>query len=419
MSLDWTKAFAPRALKLTASEIRELLKLINQPDIISFAGGIPDPALFPHAVLAETFHEILSNPETRGAALQYSVSEGYQPLREWLAQTYLPKVGIATHADNILITNGSQQGLEFLAKLFIGTGDRIIVTNPSYLGALQAFSLYEPTFVTVPVQGEGVDLAALETEMAKGAKFFYLTPDFGNPCGVTVPLDQRRAMLELAYRYGVPVIEDSAYDQLRYDGEPVPPLLALDNERVNQPRPLSEATAQGQVIYTGTFSKSIVPALRIGWVVAPQPVLQKLVLMKQASDLHTPTLNQMAMFKVADKIIFDHAAGIRSIYRDRRDAMLAAMKDFMPAGVTWTEPEGGMFVWVTLPEGLDAAELLAKAIPEIRVAFVPGAAFYPDRSGKNTIRLSFSVPPPERIREGIKRLGGLLTTAVEALKVKA
>ncbi len=419
MSLDWNQAFAPRALKLTASEIRELLKLINQPDIISFAGGIPDPALFPHAVLAETFHALLSDPETRDGALQYSVSEGYQPLRAWLAQTYLPKVGIATHADNILITNGSQQGLEFLAKLFIGTGDRIIVTNPSYLGALQAFSLYEPTFVTVPVQGEGVDLGALEAEMAKGAKFFYLTPDFGNPCGVTVPLEQRRAMLALAYQYGIPIIEDSAYDQLRYDGEPVPPLLALDSDRLNQPRPLTEATAQGQVIYTGTFSKSIVPALRIGWVVAPQPVLQKLVLMKQASDLHTPTLNQMAMFRVADKIIFDHAAGIREIYRARRDAMLTALRDFMPAGVTWTQPEGGMFVWMTLPEGLDAADLLARSIAEIRVAFVPGAAFYPDRSGKNTIRLSFSVPPPERIRDGIERLGGLLTQAVNALKLTA
>lgn len=419
MSIDWNTAFAPRALKLTASEIRELLKLINQPDIISFAGGIPDPALFPHAILAETFHEILSNPETRNAALQYSVSEGYQPLREWLAQTYLPKIGIATHADNILITNGSQQGLEFLAKLFIGTGDRIIVTNPSYLGALQAFSLYEPTFVTVPVQEDGVDLAGLEAEMAKGAKFFYLTPDFGNPCGATVSLAQRRAMLDLAYRYGIAIIEDSAYDQLRYDGEPVPPLLALDSDRLNQPRPLSEATAQGQVIYTGTFSKSIVPALRIGWIVAPQPVLQKLVLMKQASDLHTPTLNQMAMYKVAHRIIFDHAASIRSVYRERRDAMLTALTEFMPDGVTWTRPEGGMFVWVTLPEGLDAADLLAKSISTIRVAFVPGAAFYPDRSGKNTIRLSFSVPPPETVREGIRRLGGLITEAVAACKVGA
>lgn len=418
MGIDWTRTFAQRAVQLTASEIRELLKLLNQPDIISFAGGIPDPVLFPYERLAQAYQAILADPARRGEAMQYSISEGYPPLRDFIVK-YLARVGVATHRDNVMITNGSQQGLEFLAKLFINPGDRIVVTRPAYLGALQAFSLYEPQVVPVPLDDTGIDLAGIEREFKLGAKFVYLTPDFGNPSGVTLPLDQRLKMLEMSYQYGVPVIEDQAYDQLRYSGEAVPTFLALDGKRLNQQSPLSEATSAGNVIYTGTFSKSIAPALRIGWVVAPTPVLQKLVLMKQASDLHSATINQMVMCEVADEILEDHAARLRQVYGSRRDAMLAALDRHLPKGqgLHWTRPDGGMFVWITLPPGIDGADLLAKAIAEERIAFVPGSAFYADRSTRNTIRLSFSLPSPETIDEGISRLGRLLER--ELAKAKA
>jgi DNA-binding transcriptional MocR family regulator len=410
--MDWDQTFATRAKTLTASEIRELLKLINQPDIISFAGGIPDPALFPYDKMADAYARIFADPVKRAEALQYSISEGYVPLRRWLAE-HLAELGIATHADNILILNGSQQALEFLGKLFLSPGDRVIVTNPAYLGALQAFSLYEPTYVTVTLDDDGVDLKRLEEEFRKGAKFFYLTPDFGNPSGVTLTLEQRHAILDLAYRYNVPVVEDTAYEKLRYDGVSQPSLMALDTGKLNESAPLSAATGSGHVIYCGTFSKSIAPALRIGWVVAPSPVIQKLVLMKQASDLHSSTLNQMVMYEVAKDIIADHAEVLRGVYRARRDAMLAALEKYMPAGLHWTRPEGGMFVWMTLPEGLDGAELLAESIEKERVAFVPGSAFYPDRSVRNTIRFAFSLSTPEKIDIGIRRLAGLIAAKME------
>ncbi len=412
MSIDWTRQFAPRAIKLTASEIRELLKLLNQPDIISFAGGIPEPAMFPYDRIAKAFQDIMTDPKRRGEAMQYSISEGYRPLRQVIVE-YLARYQVATHADNVMITNGSQQGLEFLGKLFINPGDRVVVTRPAYLGALQAFSLFEPTYVTVPLTEDGIDLVALEAEFRQGAKFLYVTPDFGNPSGVTVPLDQRHKMLDLAYQYGIPIIEDQAYDQLRYSGEWVPSLLSLDCQRLNQSSPLAEPTAAGAVIYTGTFSKSIAPAFRIGWIAAPSPVIQKLVLIKQASDLHVPTINQMVMADVVPDIMQSHGDALRKTYGARRDAMLAALDRYMPPGLDWTRPDGGMFVWITLPNGLDGAAVLERAIHQERVAFVPGAAFYTDRSGRNTIRLSFSAVPPEKIEEGVKRLGRLLTGMVQ------
>lgn len=392
--LDWNRYYAGRASRISASEIRELLKLLDQPGIVSFAGGIPDPGLFPQAEIAAAFRRILDDPRTAAAALQYSVSEGHLPLRRWLVQ-HMAGLGVACGPEHILITNGSQQGLDFLAKLFVAPGERVLVARPTYLGALQAFNAYEADYATFP--GLGDDGAPPARD---GAKLAYLMPDFANPSGRTLGLGERQAALATATALDVPVIEDAAYEQLHYDAEPLPSLLALDSER--------DGIDGARVIYCGTFSKTVVPGLRIGWIVAPRPVIEKLVLIKQASDLHTSALNQMAMLEVASAIVPKHTDAIRAAYRTRRDAMLAALETHMPPGVTWSRPGGGMFLWLQLPAGWDGAELLAQSIAEARVAFVPGAAFYADRSSRNAIRLSFSLNPPAEIEDGIARLGRLL-----------
>ncbi len=397
--IDWTSHYAERAKRMTASEIRELLKLLDQPDIISFAGGIPDPGLFPTAEIADAFGRVLNDPARAKVALQYAVSEGYKPLREWIAG-YMTKLGAPCGPDNIVITNGSQQALDFLGKLFITSGEPMLVAWPTYLGALQAFSCYEPTYDVLP----GPDNNRTVDSYAKGAgapRLGYCMPEFQNPTGTSLTREERLQMLDAADALDLPLIEDTAYEKLRYDGERVPSLLALDIARKG-------GIENSRVIYSGTFSKSIVPALRIGWIVAAQPVIQKLVIVKQASDLHASTLNQIVMHEVASKIIEDHARTILPVYKARRDAMLAALAAHMPKGVQWTKPQGGMFVWVTLPEGMDGAALLARAIPEARVAFVPGAAFFADRGRSNYLRLSFSLSDETSIAEGIRRLGALI-----------
>ncbi len=397
--IDWPSHFAQRAQRMTASEIRELLKLLDQPDIISFAGGIPDPALFPQAEIAAAYERVLRDPARARIALQYAVSEGYKPLREWIAG-YMTRMGAPCGPDNVVITNGSQQGLDFLGKLFITQGERVLVAWPTYLGALQAFNCYEPAYDVLP----GPDSNRTADSYAKGEgapRLGYCMPEFQNPTGTSLSRDERIKLLEAADAMDLPLVEDSAYEKLRYDGERVPSLLALDIAR-------SGGIENSRVIYSGTFSKSIVPALRIGWIVAAQPVIQKLVIVKQASDLHVPTLNQIVMHEVASEIIEPHARTILPVYKARRDAMLAALAAHMPKGVQWTKPEGGMFVWVTLPEGMDGAALLARAIAEARVAFVPGAAFFADRGRSNYLRLSFSLSDEASIDEGIRRLGALI-----------
>jgi DNA-binding transcriptional MocR family regulator len=402
--IDWDTRFAKRAARMTASEIRELLKLLDQPDIISFAGGIPEPSLFPQAEIAESYQRILSDPSRSVASLQYSVSEGYPPLREWLAE-YMASLGVSCGPDNIIITNGSQQALDFLGKLFIDPGDRVLVAKPTYLGALQAFNTYEPAYVHFPdaspdSAGEGVDLSK------PVPKFGYVMPDFQNPTGVSLDLAERNAILDLAYKLDMPLVEDAAYEKLRYDGEPLPPLMALEAERAG-------GIDQGRVIYCGTFSKTVVPALRLGWMVAPATIIRKLVLIKQASDLHCSTLNQMVMHEVASRTMRTNMGNICATYKGRRDAMLAALARYMPAAVTWTRPQGGMFIWVTMPEWLDGATVLRRAIEDARVAFVPGAAFCADGSGRNTFRLSFSLTDVGNIDRGIERLGTLLHGMLE------
>jgi DNA-binding transcriptional MocR family regulator len=390
--------FATRAERMKASEIRELLKLLDQPDVISFAGGIPDPALFPAEAFGAALTAALSG-DSRGAALQYSVSEGYRPLREWLVSR-MASLGVACTAENIMITSGSQQALDYLGKLFLSKGDTALVGWPTYLGALQAFNAYEPNYDRLTPRGNRLAADYRETAREHGGqvKFAYTSADFANPTGETLPESARKNILDLAEELDIAVIEDAAYQSLRYDGDEVPPLLALDIKRTGG----IETT---RTIYCGSFSKTLAPGLRVGWVCAATPVISKLVLMKQAADLHSATLNQMAIHKVASDGFEDQVKKIKATYQARRDAMLAALARHMPEGVNWTKPDGGMFVWVTLPEGFDGASLLAESIKTERVAFVPGKAFFADGSGANTIRLSFSCASEAMIEEGIKRLG--------------
>jgi DNA-binding transcriptional MocR family regulator len=395
---DWDQRYAARARGMVASEIRELLKILDQPDIISFAGGIPDPALFPVEEIAAAHRRILGDPTRAAAALQYSPSEGYGPLREWIAR-YMTALGATCTAEHILITSGSQQALDFIAKLFIGAGDTVLVARPTYLGALQAMSPYEPVYAPLPRRGDnrllGAPAAIGRTALA------YVMPSFANPTGESLDVEARRALLDALAMIDVPVVEDAAYEALRYDGTPAPALLALEAERTG-------GVDEGHVLYCGTFSKTVVPGLRLGWVAAPLPVIRRLVLIKQASDLHTPSLSQMVMHEVVQDVLPAHIAPIRAAYRARRDAMLKALAAEMPAGVQWTKPEGGMFLWLTLPVEIDAAALLQRAISEARVAFVPGRAFHADGSGANTLRLSFSRADEATIGEGIARLAKLL-----------
>jgi DNA-binding transcriptional MocR family regulator len=402
-SLSWGDILASRADRMRASEIRELLKLLDQPDIISFAGGIPDPSLFPTEAARQATSEILSDPVRAAQAMQYSVSEGYAPLRQWIAG-HMGRLGVACSPDNILITNGSQQGLDFLAKLLISPGDTALVEAPTYLGALQAFNPYEPRYDRLQPEGGNVTPAeyAVRAEATGGrVKFAYVVPDFANPTGETMTVAARNALLDLATDLGIAIIEDTAYEALRFEGETVTPILALDVAREGH-------IDKTRTVYCGTFSKTIAPAYRVGWICAAAPIISKLVLVKQAADLHSSTINQMVMQSVVSSHYDAQVEAARALYRGRRDVLLAALAREMPEGVTWTKPEGGLFVWVTLPEGIDGAELLALAIATERVAFVPGSAFFATDAKKNTIRLNFSSPNEVQINEGIKRLARLI-----------
>ncbi|MGB3316288.1 MAG: PLP-dependent aminotransferase family protein [Albidovulum sp.] len=399
--MNWEQIFASRTSRMKASEIRELLKLLDQPDIISFAGGIPDPALFPAAEFQAAIADILSGPRAE-SALQYSVSEGYKPLRDWIA-SQMARIGIPCDADNILITSGSQQALDYLGKLFLSPKDTALIGWPTYLGALGAFNAYEPEYDRLDPRGNRAAADYAQTASAKGGqvKFAYMSVDFANPTGETLDAATRQNILQLAEDLDIAIIEDAAYQSLRFDGEAVPPILAME---IAQKGSIEAA----RTLYCGSFSKTLAPGLRVGWICGSKSVISRLVLMKQAADLHSATLNQMAISDVAGKIFDAHVARIRDAYRARRDAMLEALAQHMPKGVEWTRPEGGMFVWITLPKAMDGAELLAKSLQSQRVAFVPGAAFFADGSGRNTIRLSFSRADEATIEEGIKRLGALL-----------
>jgi 2-aminoadipate transaminase len=386
---------------MTSSAIRELLKVTEQPDMISFAGGLPAPEVFPVEEMAVAADRVLRDYGPQ--ALQYSTTEGYRPLREWLAR-HTAAPGLAISPDNILITSGSQQALDLLGKIFINPGDRLVVEAPTYMGALQAFNAYEAEYVAVPSDDQGMITDALEPALQAGPKLIYSLPTFQNPAGRTLTLERRRRLVELAGRYGAPIIEDDAYGQLRFEGEHLPTLLMVAGSGTAN----SSGLYEGSVIYLSTFSKTLAPGLRLAWIVAPLDVIRKLVQAKQGADLHSATFNQMIAYEaVRDGFLQRHLPVIRQVYRERREVMLAALTEHFPPGVRWTRPQGGLFLWLTLPEGLNAAELLPDALAA-KVAFVPGAPMFPNGGGENTLRLNFSNASPDQIRQGIARLGRVL-----------
>jgi DNA-binding transcriptional MocR family regulator len=382
-----------------ASEIRELLKLLEQPDIISFAGGIPDPALFPHERIGAALAAIMADPVRAGEALQYSTTEGHPPLRRWIVR-HMARLGVACGIENVVVTTGSQQAVDLLAKLLLEPGDTAVVAKPSYLGALQAFDAYQAGYLDLGAFMDSSPGAAAGLTGGRLA-FGYVVTEHANPSGETFPLRDRERLLDGAAAAGMPIIEDAAYEALRYDGERLPSLLALDVARRGH-------IDSSRVAYCGSFSKVIAPGLRVGWLCAARELTGRVVLAKQASDLHSPSLSQMVLGDVLDDCYDGQVALLVGSYRERRDAMLEALGRHMPSGVGWSAPQGGMFVWVTLPEGVDTSALLARSIREERVAFVPGRAFFFDGGGGNTLRLNFSLQRPEAIEHGIARLGRLL-----------
>ena len=404
-----TPAFAPTFARrmdgVQASEIRELLKLIEKPGVVSFAGGIPDPTLFPKEEIRAAYDRVLSDPARAGRALQYSTSEGDEDLRAWIVD-YMAAKGVACSIDNILITNGSQQGLEFLGRLFLSPDDTALVAAPTYLGALQAFSACQPRYEALRLSDTNLNAEAYAAAAAGGrAAFAYVVPEFANPTGETMTEGERLRLLDLMAELDAPIIEDSPYTELRYEGAAPPAIQALDVARAG-------GIEASRVIHCGSFSKVFTPGLRIGWVCAATSVIQKLTLIKQASDLNASRLNQMVVHELASTMWDAQVAKARASYTVKRDAMLGALARHMPAGVTWSRPDGGMFIWVVLPEGFDAARLLPRAVAEASAAYVPGEAFFADRSGPNTMRLSYSLPTIEDIEAGIARLGALFRQAL-------
>lgn len=400
MQTLWENRFAQRTQRMGSSAIRELLKLTEKPDIISFAGGLPAPDVFPVEEFSRACDKVLH--EHGQQALQYSTTEGYLPLRELIVR-HTSRFKINVNPENILITSGSQQALDLLGKILINPGDHILVEAPTYLGALQAWSAYGAEYVTVPMDEFGMTTDGLEEALRTGPKFIYVLPNFQNPTGVTLSLERRHKLVELADRYGVPIVEDDPYGQLRYEGEHLSSVVVLDG----QYREDGEIY-RGNVIYLSTFSKILSPGIRLAWVVAPPEVIRKLVQAKQGADLHTSSFNQMVAYEVSRGGFLDeHIELIRKVYGERRDIMLASMDRSFPPGVDWTHPQGGLFLWGTLPEGSSAADVLKVAI-EQKVAFVPGAPFFPNGGGHNTMRINFSNAAPEKIQEGIARLGKVL-----------
>jgi len=381
--------FSQRAEQLQSSVIREILKVTMRPEVISFAGGLPSPDTFPVERMKAAFDKVLS--EQGKTALQYGPTDGYAPLREFIAAS-LSTPDCKISPEQILMVSGSQQGLDLLGKVLVDEGSKILVETPSYLGALQAFSVYQPQFESVDTDEHGLIPASVAAK-GEGARLMYALPNFQNPTGRTLSVERRMELVETCARMGIPLIEDNPYGDLCYRGEPLPKMLNMNPDGV---------------IYMGSFSKVLTPGIRLGYVVGPAPLIRKLEQAKQAADLHTAQLTQMVVYEVIkDGFLGEHIPTIRALYSRQCDVMLEAMTTFFPEGVSWTRPEGGMFIWVTLPAHIDSKALLAEAIQQ-NVAFVPGGPFYANEADKNTLRLSFVTVSPAKINEGIEKLGQLI-----------
>lgn len=402
MSIISEEFYSVLASRMKASSIREILKIIQSSNVISLAGGMPDPATFPTEEINEVAKQILTKNSAR--ALQYSSTEGLTELREfilnWLAEDN-KKAGL----DNIMITSGSQQGLDLVSKVLLDPVDIVIVELPSYLAALNAFRSYGGEMVGIPMDDEGMQMDSLEEMLAqlknegKKVKFIYTISNFQNPAGVTMSLPRRRRILEIARKFEVIILEDNPYDKLRFEGEPIPSIYCLDNE--------------DYVISLGTFSKILCPGLRLAWILGNKEIIEKLVIMKQATDLCTTILNQLIAYEYCSN--YDIYKNIKSnieIYRKKRDVMLEALEKYFPPEATWTKPEGGFFIFATLPEYIDTDEMFPEAIEE-KVAYVSGASFFANGEGKNTMRLSFCYPSEEDIEEGVKRLGQVIKKKIK------
>jgi len=388
--IGWEQRLAQRASRMKSSIIRELLKLTLQPDIISFAGGLPAPELFPVREFEEACQHVLEREAH--IALQYSPTEGYLPLKELLAEA-MSRYGIWVESENILILNGSQQGLDLIGKLFVDPGACIACSRPTYLGALQAWSSYEAHYCTVPIDDEGMRVEDLLGILRTGhrPRFVYVLPNFDNPAGTTLSLKRRELVVEIARKHDLVIVEDDPYGELRYEGQDMTPLFRLAPERT---------------LYLSTFSKTLAPGIRLAWLVAPKPIVARLVQAKQGADLHTGTFVQMVANQVCQgDFLRQHVKRLRGVYRQRRDAMLAALEEHMPQGVSWTRPAGGLFLWLRATDRIHTRDFFAKAAAA-KVAYVPGFAFYPDEiGGEHSMRLNFSNANEDLIREGIRRLG--------------
>ena len=386
--------FANRIDSLRASDIREILKITQRAEVISFAGGLPAPELFPVEEIKEISRLLME--ESGRVALQYSTTEGYEPLRQKIAARIGRKFQTQASAEEVMITSGSQQALDFTGKLFLDAGDVVLCESPTYLAAISAFRAYQPEFIAVPTDDDGMIIEELERILATtdNVKLVYVIPDFQNPTGRTWSRERRRRFIETVSRYGVAVLEDNPYGELRFEGEILPSIKSMDRE--------------GLVIGTGTFSKTFCPGMRIGWLVAAPPVIEKYVLIKQGADLCTSLRNQMEIDLFMELFDFEgNLVRLTALYRQRRNAMVAALEAMMPEGVSFTRPQGGLFLWVTLPERIKAIELLKRCL-EQNVAFVPGDSFFPNGGVENTLRLNYSNMPEDRIREGVARLAAAI-----------
>ena len=386
------KLFANRMGTTHKSFIREILKVTEDPKIISFAGGLPNPKFFPVKEIANASLKVLE--ENGKNVLQYSTTEGYLPLREYIAERYRKKKGLKVDPDEILITNGSQQGLDLIGKIFLDKGDQIVIERPGYLGAIQAFSMYEPIFQSIPLLDDGIDTDLLErTFRGNRIKLFYAVPNFQNPSGITYSRQRRRDVANILKTHNAIFVEDDPYGELRFIGEDLPSIRAY---------------LEDNTILLGSFSKIITPGLRLGWVCAKKDIMERIIVAKQASDLHSNYLSQRIVHQyLIDNDIDKHILKIRDAYKKRRDLMVSMIAEYFPEEIKYTKPEGGMFLWITLPEGISSLDLVDLAIKE-NVAFVPGNAFYVDGGGNNTLRLNFSNSDEEKIEEGIKRLANII-----------